>query len=100
MREGLGDDWVSEPENTTFRYFGPLRPSHLSARCKIPTPLDRQCTWCEQAFVEGDQGITLPYLSESGTTDFTPYHHQCFIRTILGPDLAEIPPKYADESGE
>lgn len=45
----------------------------------VPTPVESKCCWCEEGFVEGDQGMVIPNFDS-----FSYYHKNCFLRTIFG----------------
>lgn len=48
------------------------------------TPINEICAFCEEKFIENDQGVSIPCLSENNESMFSHYHKNCFLRTIVG----------------
>lgn len=70
-----------EPEDTTLRWFGPVRPPHHSLRGRVPTPTGERCRVCGIFFVASDQGWTLPHVAGREVTA-EPYHHACLHQAL------------------
>lgn len=51
---------------------------------QIPTPIDSECSWCNEGFVEDEQGIGIPSIDDEQNAIFAFYHKNCFLRTIFG----------------
>jgi hypothetical protein len=57
---------------------------------KISTPVGLKCIWCKETFVEKDNGVAIPHISDSNeNNEFILdgcglYHENCFKRTIIG----------------
>ena len=64
--------------------FGPA----CDGLTKVVTPVGKKCSWCDEAIVEGDEGIVMPhvYQLEKGqpVMDWLPVHRECFLRQVLG----------------
>lgn len=58
----------------TLRTFGPAHGSPDLPTC--PVPVGQKCIWCEEMFVDGDQGLL-----DAGDA---PQHRECFFRSIFG----------------
>lgn len=65
-----------------MKYFGTAWNPHIASLEKAPAPVGDSCAWCEEPIMEGDNGLTIPHISE--TVMDRPYHHECFLRTIVG----------------
>lgn len=63
-------------------YFGESWSAMTEAGTKIPTPTGN-CIWCNEVFVEGDQGVSTSY-NTNGPEGSANYHKECFLRTIVG----------------
>lgn len=62
-----------------MKYFGPKDFNPPQERTE--TPVGEPCSYCEEPIKEGDRGFTIPI---AGSDSEAPYHHPCFIRTIIG----------------
>lgn len=50
----------------------------------VETPVGKCCTLCNQAVVDGDDGIVVPCVRETVTLE--PTHRVCLARAIFGGD--------------
>jgi len=65
-----------------MKYFGIAWNPNIASMIQSPTPVGEKCVWCDESIKEGDDGLILPCLSE--TISETPYHQECFLRTVVG----------------
>lgn len=61
-------------------YFGEPWNDMTQTLQRVPVP-DCPCDWCQEKFIETDQGLGIP---DALSENFTYYHPNCFLRTILG----------------
>lgn len=57
----------------------------------VDTPIGQACAHCDEAIVEGDEGVLIPYVNEAtaplidGRPSWAlPYHYACHFRRIVG----------------
>jgi hypothetical protein len=48
----------------------------------IALPVGKPCDWCEEAFVDGDEGFGIPCIGEPSAFRF--FHRACWLRQITG----------------
>lgn len=73
-------------EETTVRWFGPdWRAEANAAECEIPVPVGEHCQ-CGDPIEPGQQGVRIPHLGDIDR-QFTHYHLDCFLVTIMPADL-------------
>lgn len=65
-----------------MKYFGVAWNPHIASLEQVSAPIGEDCGWCEEPIMEGDDGLTIPHVSETVTEK--PYHQECFLRTIVG----------------
>lgn len=69
-------------------YFGESWCNMTEQGQHISTPVDSVCFWCEEVFVEGEQGTAIPagFVEESvdNVVPLVYYHKNCFLRSVLG----------------
>ena len=74
-----------------MKWFGPYWGAMVNTECEeTPTPIGEACARCERPFVEGDQGLQLPYVSEAGGPATVSYHKACLLEAIGLPLLKEL----------
>ena len=79
----------------TVRWFG---ESWGAPVCEpedhIDTPINEDCARCRGAIEEGQQGVTVPYLTgrsgEDGWMDRLAWHLDCWLAEVVGDDMADI----------
>ena len=49
----------------------------------IATPIGKQCAWCDEVFVGGEQGVRIPALGAAGD-EGADHHLDCFLRSVIG----------------
>lgn len=68
-----------------MKYFGESWCLLTKEGQQVPSPVGTHCIWCNEEFVEGDQGVVLPSAGlEDSKPTFVHYHKNCFLRTIIG----------------
>lgn len=93
-QEEPGDDEeILTPQDTSLRWFGPHRAFRHSEATKIPAPIGEPCVACGKPLTKDDQGLSVPHLPNAR---MAPYHHECFIASILGPDFMDIVEEHHD----
>ena len=50
----------------------------------VATPVGKPCHWCEEAIADGDRGIVLDQISETGQVSDAVFHSECYLRTVFG----------------
>src|SRR5689334_5673646 len=50
---------------------------------EIPTPVGKQCGYCEEVIVEGDSGLLQTFVDLNSATQ-NPVHIECLLVAILG----------------
>jgi hypothetical protein len=69
-------------------YFGESWCALTDDGRQVPTPIESECTWCKEGFVEGDAGMATPlgFIDETDShpVTFVYYHKNCFLRSIVG----------------
>lgn len=64
-----------------MKAFGPPHASPDIPTC--PVPIGEKCLYCDEVFVEGDEGFLVPYDMAIGTREVG-QHRECFFRSIFG----------------
>ena len=82
------DDDAPAPEETTLRWFGARRPAMLDERTHIATPTGQPCARCSEPIAADDEGLTVPHVD--GNTTRLPWHHDCWMTGILGPNWRSL----------
>ena len=49
---------------------------------QVQIPIGEKCAWCDEEFIENDQGLEIPHLGE--VIEFRSFHKNCFLREIVG----------------
>jgi hypothetical protein len=64
-----------------MQWFGSPGGAPYEADCQhVATPVGATCAWCDEPFVEGDDGVVLPvYGGESAA-----FHYECHLRQVIG----------------
>jgi hypothetical protein len=66
-----------------MRWFGQAYGAPYEAECdQVETPVGQACGWCDEAIVEGDDGLLIPILG--GGRSHVPYHYACQMRSVIG----------------
>lgn len=73
-----------------MNWFGKDWGSQLCKDCPhTDTPVGQPCAWCEEPFVEGDEGVIIPLIHNENCVEMKPYHLDCHLRTVTG-SLAHV----------
>lgn len=51
--------------------------------CRVPVPVGQHCSWCDEAVVDGDQGVMTAHVTVGGV-EVRPVHIECRLRQVLG----------------
>lgn len=63
-------------------WFGPGWGASICNETRhLPTPVGEQCLDCHEVFVDGDQGLTIPGMTD-GVVDLRSIHLACFMREV------------------
>jgi len=78
----------TEPYQGTQRWFGQAFDSPMyEGMPEVPTPVGKDCGFCDEPILEGEPGLTMPGLVKQGA-DWEPIqmaiHTECQIRSVLG----------------
>lgn len=66
-----------------MKYFGPFRWGPVAEIEHVSPPEGQLCHYCAEKVTAKDYGFLVP--TSSGNEDpEAPYHHECFIRMIVG----------------
>jgi len=70
--------------DSTMRWFGKSFHSPMYEGVpEVPTPVGDTCVGCEEKIVDGDIGVTIPWLGH-GPDGRASYHIECQIRSVIG----------------
>lgn len=61
-----------------MKWFGPSWGAPVCEEPHVETPTE-PCASCGSPFIEGDQGILVPFYGHPGDPPELPYHHGCFM---------------------
>lgn len=65
-----------------MKWFGPFWYAPVcESNARTETPKE-PCLVCEIAFVEGDQGLVLPYIGGPDAPPEVAYHKHCFLQSL------------------
>jgi hypothetical protein len=70
---------------TITRWFGPSWGAGINEDCdEIATPIGEICARCERVIVDGDQGISIPHVTDepSQPDEYRPWHLLCFLDSL------------------
>ena len=65
-----------------MKKFGGVNLAITETSQRVPVPIGKFCSYCEEPFLAEDAGIMLPHHGKKVVDH--PYHQNCFLRTVLG----------------
>lgn len=65
-----------------MKWFGPSWGAPVCTEDSHQEMPGGSCAACEVPFIDGDQGVTLPYHGRAGDPPELSYHHSCFMWMI------------------
>ena len=85
-------DLTNFTHKEAFGWFGDAWPSYVCyddtgrelTEMNIPVPVGDSCFWCNEMFVQDDQGKAMPYHNGEATR-IVYVHKECMLREVMGP---------------